>query len=119
MSVSELQNYTFVSRYARWLKDNKRRETWRESVDRVMGMMYKKYPEVNGEIAWAYDMMFKKRVLGSQRALQFGGSPVFKHNAKKYTIVYPPFVIACGFFRSACIFYCADAELAFQCKDIT
>ena len=53
MSVSELQNYTFVSRYARWLKDKKRRETWRESVDRVMGMMYEKYPEVNGEIAWA------------------------------------------------------------------
>ena len=87
MSVSELQNYTFVSRYARWLKDKKRRETWRESVDRVMGMMYDKYPEVNGEIAWAYDMMFKKRVLGSQRALQFGGSPVFKHNARIYNCI--------------------------------
>ena len=87
MSVSELQNYTFVSKYARWIKEKKRRETWRESVDRVMDMMYKQYPEVNGDIAWAYDMMYKKRVLGSQRALQFGGAPIFKHNARMYNCI--------------------------------
>ena len=87
MSVSELQNYTFVGRYARWIPEKKRRETWRESVDRVMGMMYEKYPEVNGDIEWAYDMMFKKRVLGSQRALQFGGKPTFKHNARIYNCI--------------------------------
>ena len=50
-------------------------------------MMYEKYPEVNGDIAWAYDMMFKKRVLGSQRALQFGGSPILKHNARIYNCI--------------------------------
>lgn len=87
MSVSELQNYTFVSKYARWIKEKKRRETWRESVDRVMDMMYEQYPEVNGDIAWAYDMMYKKRVLGSQRALQFGGAPIFKHNARMYNCI--------------------------------
>jgi len=87
MSVSELQNYTFVGRYARWIPEKKRRETWRESVDRVMGMMYERYPEVNGDIEWAYDMMFKKRVLGSQRALQFGGKPTFKHNARIYNCI--------------------------------
>ena len=87
MSAPELQNYTFVSKYARWLSEKKRRETWKESIDRVMGMMYEKYPEVNGDIAWAYDMMFKKRVLGSQRALQFGGKPIFKHNARIYNCI--------------------------------
>ena len=86
MSVAELQNYTFVGRYARWIPEKKRRETWRESVDRVMGMMYEKYPEVNGDIEWAYDMMFKKRVLGSQRALQFGGKPTFKHKDRKSVV---------------------------------
>jgi hypothetical protein len=52
-----------------------------------MNMMYEKYPQVNGDIEWAYDMMFKKRVLGSQRALQFGGNPIFKHNARIYNCI--------------------------------
>ena len=87
MSLTELQNYTFVSKYARWIPDKKRRETWKESVDRVKGMMHEQYPEVNGDIDWAYDLMHKKRVLGSQRALQFGGKPIFKHHARVYNCI--------------------------------
>lgn len=87
MSVKELENYTFVSKYARWIPEKKRRETWKESVDRVKKMMLNQYPEVKEDIEWAYDMMYKKRVLGSQRALQFGGSPIIKHNARIYNCV--------------------------------
>ena len=87
MSVAELQSYTFVSKYARWIPEKRRRETWRESVDRVKEMMQHQYPEINGDIDWAYDMMHKKRVLGSQRALQFGGSPILKHNARIYNCI--------------------------------
>ena len=87
MSVAELQNYTFVGKYARWISEKKRRETWKESVERVKGMMLESYPSVTEEIEWAYDMMNRKRVLGSQRALQFGGSPVLKHNARIYNCI--------------------------------
>ena len=87
MSVAELQSYTFVSKYARWIPEKRRRETWRESVDRVKEMMQHQCPEINGDIDWAYDMMHKKRVLGSQRALQFGGSPILKHNARIYNCI--------------------------------
>ena len=87
MSVAELQNYTFVGRYARWIPEKKRRETWKESVDRVKGMMLEKYSEASNDVEWAYDMMHKKRVLGSQRALQFGGSPILKHNARVYNCI--------------------------------
>ena len=87
MSVAELQNYTFVGKYARWIPEKKRRETWKESVERVKGMMLESYPSVTEEIEWAYDMMNRKRVLGSQRALQFGGSPVLKHNARIYNCI--------------------------------
>ena len=87
MSIKSLMNYSFVSKYARWIPEKKRRETWRESVDRVMHMMYEQYPDVNGDIVWAYDMMHKKRVLGSQRALQFGGQPIFKHHARMYNCI--------------------------------
>lgn len=83
-ALQELQNYTFVSKYARWLEDKNRRETWKEAVERVKNMMHTMYADKNiGEqINWAYDMMYKKKVLGSQRALQFGGEPILKRNSK-------------------------------------
>lgn len=94
-------NYTFVSKYARWDAGKLRRETWGESVDRVKQMMFDKYvggsihqettpppvAEIARVIEQAYEGMRKKRVLGSQRALQFGGSPVFKHNARMYNCI--------------------------------
>ena len=86
-ALSELQSYTFVSRYARWDKDKKSRETWKEAHDRVRSMMLKKYPEAEEEINFAYEMMYQKKVLGSQRALQFGGSPTEKINARIYNCV--------------------------------
>ena len=87
MSLKSLMNYSFVSKYARWIPEKKRRETWDEAVSRVKQMMLSKYsdiPEVKDDIDWAYEMMRKKRVLGSQRALQFGGKPIFKHNPRIY-----------------------------------
>lgn len=85
-ALQELQNYTFVSKYARWLEDKNRRETWKEAVERVKNMMHTMYADksVSQEIDWAYDLMYKKRVLGSQRALQFGGDPILKRHAKIY-----------------------------------
>jgi ribonucleoside-diphosphate reductase alpha chain len=85
-ALQELQNYTFVSKYARWLEDKNRRETWKEAVDRVRDMMHTMYADKNigNDIDWAYDMMYKKKVLGSQRALQFGGDPILKRHAKIY-----------------------------------
>ena len=82
-------NYTFVSKYARWCPEKERREAWAESVDRVKNMMLKKFDseEVKQDIISAYEMMRKKRVLGSQRALQFGGDPVVKHNARIYNCI--------------------------------
>jgi ribonucleoside-diphosphate reductase alpha chain len=85
-ALQELQNYTFVSKYARWLEKENRRETWKEAVDRVRNMMHTKYASLNigSDIDWAYDIMHKKKVLGSQRALQFGGEPILKRHAKIY-----------------------------------
>jgi ribonucleoside-diphosphate reductase alpha chain len=85
-ALQELQNYTFVSKYARWLEDKNRRETWKEAVDRVREMMHTQYDSfgIAEDIDWAYDIMYKKKVLGSQRALQFGGEPILKRHAKIY-----------------------------------
>lgn len=93
MSVKALQDYIFTAKYACYKEDKKRRETWNEAVDRDEDMMMKKYadkPEVHEDIKWAYSQMRKKRVSGSQRALQFGGDPIFKHNVKMYNCAYAP-----------------------------
>jgi len=85
-ALQELQNYTFVSKYARWIEDKNRRETWKEAVDRVKNMMHSFYTDkgIANDIDWAYELMLKRKVLGSQRALQFGGEPILKRHAKIY-----------------------------------
>ena len=90
MSIKALQDYTFVSKYARHLPDKKRREIWSETVDRVKNMMLGKYadfPDVHEDIEWAYEMMRKRRTLGSQRALQFGGAPILKQNMRMFNCI--------------------------------
>lgn len=86
MSLKALQDYTFVSKYARYNEELKRRETWDEAVGRVKDMHLQKYPQkdIREDIEWAFDRVKEKRVLGSQRALQFGGKPVLKKNARLY-----------------------------------
>lgn len=84
MSIRALQDYTYYSKYARYNKEQKRRETWNEAVDRVFAMHLEKYPQCAEEIEWAVDLVKAKRVLGSQRALQFGGEPIKKKNARLY-----------------------------------
>ena len=122
MSLKSLMDYTFVSKYARWIPEKKRRETWNEAVDRVKQMMLEQYadkPEVAEEIEWAYEQMRKKKVLGSQRALQFGGSPIFKHNARMYNCI----VSYCDrvrFFQECMyLLLCGCGTSASLCKNIT
>ena len=91
MSIKALSDYTYYSRYARYNKEEKRRETWEEAVTRVFDMHRKKYadkieehPELNDYISFAENMQKKKRVLAAQRSLQFAGDPIFKHQLKIY-----------------------------------
>ena len=57
MSVDELQKYTAISKYARWIESEKRRETWSESVDRVKNMMVEAYPFLEKDIEKYSDFM--------------------------------------------------------------
>ena len=90
MSIRALSDYTVYSRYSKYRADKKRRETWNETVDRVFDMHATRYEEHmnNDEFVelfnFAKDQVHKKSVLGSQRALQFGGAPILKHNDKMY-----------------------------------
>ena len=63
-------------KYARYLHDKKRRETWDELVTRNMNMHLKKFPEMELQIRKAYKMVYDKKVLPSMRSMQFGGKPI-------------------------------------------
>src|ERR1700687_2114262 len=84
MSIEALQAYTFVSRYARYDPRRRRRETWNETIDRVQDMHLRRYPQVATEIEGAVELVRQKRVLGSPRALQFGGALIEENHARIY-----------------------------------
>lgn len=90
MSVKALSDYTVYAKYTHYLEHKKRRETWHEAVDRVFDMHARKLddklnePKLKEYFDFAKSMVLKKRVLGAQRALQFGGSFIEKHNEKIY-----------------------------------
>lgn len=79
----------FYMGYSRWVDKDQRYETWEESVSRVMQMHREKYkdrmtPALAAAIDYAEEAYKEKLVLGAQRALQFGGEQLFKHNARMY-----------------------------------
>ena len=79
MSPNPIQAYTFASRYAQYRADLRRRETWDEAVERVKRMHLRHYPQVANEINRAFELVHDQRVVGSQRALQFGGENLANH----------------------------------------
>lgn len=94
MSIKSLEAYASYAKYAKYLPEKKRRETWSEQVERQFGMHERKFaqeltniPEFREAFDFAKDMVQKKFVLGSQRALQFGGKSIEKHNTKIYNCV--------------------------------
>lgn len=79
----------FYMGYSRWDDVKGRYETWEESVERVMNMHRQKYKDVMSDeleeyISFAEQAYKDKAVLGAQRALQFGGEQLFKHEARMY-----------------------------------
>lgn len=84
MSAEALSEYTAISKYSRYVKEKKRRETWEEAVERNEHMMLDRFPDLANEIRSAYQFTRQKAVLPSMRAMQFGGKPALKHNARLY-----------------------------------
>ena len=76
LSNEILSEITVHMKYARYLEEEKRRETWEELVTRNMNMHLKKFPQLELQIRKAYKMVLDKSVLPSMRSMQFGGKPI-------------------------------------------
>jgi ribonucleoside-diphosphate reductase alpha chain len=83
-----LAEFNFAQKYARYVPELSRRETWTEATARVMQM----HREHLGELAEDLEvelheierLINERRILGSQRSLQFGGPAVLAKHARSY-----------------------------------
>tara|TARA_R110000824_G_scaffold76698_8_gene194288 strand:+ start:344 stop:2215 length:1872 start_codon:yes stop_codon:yes gene_type:complete len=90
LSTQILSDITVYMKYARYLPEKHRRETWQELVTRNMEMHVKKYPELRGEILENYQSVFDKKVLPSMRSMQFAGKPIEISPNRVFNCAYAP-----------------------------
>ena len=90
LGLEALSNITVFSKYAKYIPEKGRRETWDEIVDRYEAMMLKKYPFLADGIKSTIPMIREKKILPSMRALQFAGPAAEVNNARIYNCCFLP-----------------------------
>lgn len=85
-----LSDITVHMKYAKYLPEEKRRETWQELVTRNKEMHVKKYPELEKDIQKAYEYVYNKKVLPSMRSMQFAGKPIELAPNRIFNCAYMP-----------------------------
>jgi len=90
LSNKILSDITVYMKYAKYIPELSRRETWEELVTRNKQMHQKKYPQLKDEIEEVYKYVYSKKVLPSMRSLQFGGKPIEISPNRVYNCAYLP-----------------------------
>jgi len=85
-----LSDITVHMKYAKYIPELKRRETWEELVTRNKAMHIKTYPALKEEIEDVYKFVYDKKVLPSMRSMQFGGKPIEISPNRIYNCAYLP-----------------------------
>ena len=70
MNISNkiLSDITVHMKYAKYIPELNRRETWEELVTRNKNMHIKRYPKLKDEIEDVYKMVYSKKILPSMRS---------------------------------------------------
>jgi len=90
LGIDTLSKLTVFSKYAKFIPEKNRRETWDEIVDRYETMLVKKYPTLTEAIKASTIFIREKKVLPSMRALQFAGPAMEVNNARGFNCSYAP-----------------------------
>jgi ribonucleoside-diphosphate reductase alpha chain len=85
-----LSEITTYMKYAKFVPEKNRRETWQELVTRNKEMHQTKFPQLKNEIEEAYKLVYDKKVLPSMRSLQFAGKPIELNNARIFNCSFLP-----------------------------
>ena len=107
---TDYQAFIHTSRYARWLEDEGRRESWSDTVDRYMDNLV--VPLLDDESGWEpyeqiRDAILSLEVMPSMRALMTAGPALDRDNTAGYNCSYLPvddpksfdeamFILLCG-----------------------
>lgn len=92
LANSILSDITVHMKYAKYLPEEERRESWEELVERNRKMHIKKYRGygIAKEINKAYELVKARKILPSMRSLQFGGKPIELTPSRIYNCAYLP-----------------------------
>lgn len=87
--MNDYQKFIAISRYARWMDDAGRRETWEETVSRYVDYITEK---VKGQLPKTemFDAIHNLEVMPSMRALMTAGSALERDNTAGYNCSYLP-----------------------------
>ena len=87
---TDYQHFIATSRYARWLDDEERRETWGETVTRYVGYMANKTGLASKTKSEIWDAIYNLDVMPSMRALMTAGPALDRDNTAGYNCSYLP-----------------------------
>ena len=90
LSNEILSDITVHMKYAKYIPELNRRESWDDLVTRNKNMHIKKYPELKENIEEVYRLVYEKKILPSMRSLQFGGKPIEISPNRVYNCAYLP-----------------------------
>ena len=87
---TDYQNFIAVSRYARWIAEENRRETWTETVSRYMDYLCSKINIDNATKGYLWEAIHSLQVMPSMRALMTAGVALDRDNTAGYNCAYLP-----------------------------
>ena len=90
------ENFIALSRYARWLENENRRETWKETVDRYFSFMVNQletkhnYTPDKKLLEELREAMFNRNVMPSMRSVMTAGVALERENVSGYNCAFLP-----------------------------
>ena len=90
LSQEILSDIVVFNKYAKFLPQKQRRETWEELVTRNKEMHQEKFPKLKDEIEEYYKLVYDKKILPSMRSLQFSGKPIEINNSRIFNCSFLP-----------------------------
>ena len=89
-NLEVLSDLVHHMKYAKYLPEKNRRETYKETVDRNKQMHIDKYPDLKDEIEDAYQHVYSKKVIPSMRSMQFAGMAINVNPSRMFNCSYLP-----------------------------
>jgi ribonucleoside-triphosphate reductase len=84
-NMNDYQKFIAMSRYARWNEEENRRETWKETVDRLIGFWANRFPEVEEKIfSELHSAILNLEVMPSMRSLMSAGPALSRDEIAGY-----------------------------------